>query len=170
MNVFLTSDHHFGHANILTFKNADGSPVRPHGSPEEMDEDMISKWNEAVKPYDKVYHLGDFSISKRSILVAARLNGKKVLIRGNHDIFKLSDYTPFFYDVRGSHKIGNFILTHIPVHPNSLQNRWCKGNVHGHMHNGLLEDERYMNVSVERTGFYPVAFEEIEALRWRSNA
>jgi calcineurin-like phosphoesterase family protein len=171
-SVFLIGDTHFGHANMLTFTNWDGSKVRPFQTVEEMDETMVERWNSVVKPHDKVYHLGDVAIAKRSLATVARLNGRKVLIRGNHDIFKLKDYTEHFYDIRGSHKLGDFILSHIPIHPESLS-RWCKGNVHGHLHNNVVNqvldiyagretpDPRYFNVSVERINYTPVALEEI---------
>ena len=79
-----------------------------------------------------------------------KLNGTKVLIRGNHDIFRLRDYQPYFKDIRGSHKLDNFVLTHIPVHPYCLP-RWCEGNIHGHLHSNTLNDPMYFNVSVERS-------------------
>jgi len=84
-----------------------------------MDEDMIEKWNNVVGPKDKVYHLGDVVINRKAIPTLARLNGDKVLIKGNHDIFKLSDYTPYFRDIRGYHVMNNYILSHVPVHPDS---------------------------------------------------
>ena len=55
--LFFTSDHHFGHKNILKFSN------RPFTNVQEMDEIMIQKWNEKVQPEDEVYHLGDFGLS-----------------------------------------------------------------------------------------------------------
>lgn len=177
-NIFLIGDTHFGHAKMLTFLNHNGSRVRPFSSVEEMDETMVDRWNATVGANDKVYHLGDVAIAKRALDIIGRLNGKKVLIRGNHDIFKLKDYTPYFYDIRGSHKLGNFILSHIPVHPDAITNRWCAGNVHGHLHNNVVmethevdtgigsmfecvPDLRYVNVSVERINYTPLAFEEL---------
>ena len=60
--------------------------------PNEMDEEMIKRWNETVRPNDKVYHLGDVVINRKALTTLSRLNGDKVLIRGNHDIFKLEEY------------------------------------------------------------------------------
>lgn len=165
-NVFVISDTHFGHANICKFVNWDGSKVRPWDDVNEMDEVLVQHWNELVKPGDKIYHLGDVAIARKAIKILERCNGKKILIKGNHDIFPLKDYLPYFHDIRGSHKIDNFIMSHIPLHPDSLTNRWCEGNVHGHMHNNVVmlgndEDHRYFNASVERINFKPIAFEEI---------
>lgn len=177
-SVFLISDTHLGHANMLTFKNWDGSPVRAFSSVEEMDETIVDNWNRVVKPGDKVYHLGDAVMNKKSLPIFSRLNGKKVLIKGNHDTCTLKQYAEHFYDIRGSHLLDNFILSHIPVHPAALEARWCNGNIHGHLHNNLVmmdqvadsgigefidqvPDPRYFNMSVERINYTPVAFEDL---------
>jgi calcineurin-like phosphoesterase family protein len=165
-NVFLIGDTHFSHAGICRFLNFDGSKVRPWDDPAEMDEAMVDRWNAVVKPHDKVYHLGDVAIAKKSLVIMSRLNGKKVLIRGNHDIFKLKDYSAYFYDIRGSHKLVNFVLSHIPLHPDAITNGWCVGNVHGHTHGNLVmlgdqPDMRYFSVCVERINYTPLALEDL---------
>ena len=75
-----------------------------------------------------------------------------------------SDYAQYFKDVRGSHKLDQFVLSHMPIHPDAVA-RWCKGNIHGHLHNNLVGDPRYLNVSVERICYTPIALEDIETLR-----
>ena len=93
-SVWLTSDTHFGHAGVCRFTLDDGvTKLRPWTDPGEMDEAMVKLWNDRVRPNDKVYHLGDVVINRKSLSILDRLNGDKVLIRGNHDIFKLEDYT-----------------------------------------------------------------------------
>jgi calcineurin-like phosphoesterase family protein len=175
--VFLISDTHFGHEKTCTvFKREDGSPLRPFSSAEEMDEFMVKAWNERVRPNDKVYHLGDVAIARKSLGILRRLNGDKVLIRGNHDIYKLSDYTEHFRDVRGYHVMNGLILSHIPVHEASLGRFGC--NIHGQLHankvmkargvdartGGILYsdeiDPRYWCACVEQTDFAPVLFED----------
>lgn len=81
MADYLTSDHHFGHKNIIAYED------RPFTTVEEMDEFMIQRWNETVKPGDTVYHLGDFALVnlERIAALLKRLNGRKILILGNHD-------------------------------------------------------------------------------------
>lgn len=180
-NTFLISDTHFSHTNAWkTFKLADGiTPMRPFTSTEEMDETMISNWNSVVKPIDKVYHLGDTAACSATKLriIFSRLNGDKVLIKGNHDVDKLSLYQELFKDVRGSHLLDNLVLTHIPVNRGSLD-RW-RGNIHGHLHNYFVRkvigvdaktgDFKYSNdpdpkfecVSVERIDYTPIPFETI---------
>ena len=165
-NVFVTSDTHFGHANILTFLKNDGTKLRPWDAVEEMDAALIKNWNNVVRPHDKIYHLGDIAISKKSLDVLAQLNGDKVLIKGNHDIFKLGDYTKHFRDIRGYHVMSGLILSHVPVHPDSIERFGC--NVHGHLHfRRVMKDDkidsRYFNVSVECIDFAPISLEELRA-------
>lgn len=182
-NIFLISDTHFQHTNSWkTFKLEDGAtPLRPFTSTEEMDEKMIDNWNTVVCPRDKIYHLGDIAMCNNTKLreIFRRLNGEKILIRGNHDTGPLSLYQELFKDVRGSHSLDNLILTHIPVHGASLY-RW-RGNIHGHLHNNSvklpgfvnkdgvvmynvsIDDPRYECVSVERINYTPIPFETINA-------
>ena len=165
-NIFLIGDTHFGQQSICKFLNRDGSRVRPWDDAAEMDEAMVDRWNAVVKPVDKVYHLGDVAYAKKALPIMSRLNGKKVLIRGNHDIFKLADYAAHYHDIRGSHKLGDFILSHIPVHPDAITNSWCAGNIHGHTHGNLVmdgdqPDPRYFSVCVERINYTPMALEEL---------
>lgn len=181
-NVFVIADLHLGHHGSCKWLNEDGTKIRPFESAEEMDEVLVENWNNTVGVNDKCYVLGDVAMKKSAIATIGRCNGRKVLIKGNHDIFKLSDYTPFFYDIRGTHKLDNFILSHIPVHPDSLA-RWCGGSIHGHLHNnrvmreyghyfdmeGKLQcfkeiDTRYYCVSVENIAYTPISFEDVKAL------
>ena len=177
-SVWLVSDTHFGHEKTCTvFKRADGSSLRPFSSAEEMDEFMIKAWNERVKPTDKVYHLGDVVINRRFLPVLNRLNGDKVLIRGNHDIFKDDDYRQYFRELRAYHVMNGMILSHIPVHPESLGRFGV--NIHGHLHANRVKkmrgvnvstgeilysdeiDNRYHCVCVEQTDFAPILFEDV---------
>lgn len=171
-NVFLTSDTHFGHVNICKFTNYDGSPVRPWDSVEEMDEEMVKRWNETVGPKDKVYHLGDVVINRRALATLDRLNGDKVLIKGNHDIFPLKDYVKYFRDIRGYHVLDGMILSHIPVSKGSIARFGT--NIHGHTHGNRVTktvgiwpfkkqviDPDYFCVCVEQTDFRPISFEDV---------
>jgi len=169
--VFLVSDTHFGHAGVCRFLREDGTKLRPWDNPEEMDEEMVKRWNETVRPNDKVYHLGDVVINRKALKTLGRLNGEKVLIKGNHDIFKLSDYLPYFKDIRGYHVMNGMILSHVPVHPESIARFGT--NIHGHLHANRVKmkvqfphketeiiDPRYFNVSVEQIDFTPILFEQ----------
>jgi calcineurin-like phosphoesterase family protein len=159
-SVFLTADTHFSHWGVCKFLSQDGqTKLRPWDNPNDMDEAMVALWNDTVKPNDKVYHLGDAVINRRGLKVLGLLHGDKVLIKGNHDIFKLDDYIPYFRDIRAYHVMDKFLLSHIPVHE-SQKRRW-EGNIHGHLHDRSIDDPWYTCVSVEHTGFKPILFEEL---------
>ena len=166
-SVFLVSDTHFGHAGVCRFTRSDGvTKLRPWTDPDEMDEFMIQAWNDRVRPNDKVYHLGDCVINRKALKIFDRLNGDKVLIRGNHDIFRDDDYSKYFRSLRAYHVMNGLILSHIPLHPESLGRFGT--NIHGHTHsnrvllpNGDI-DVRYHCVCVEQTpDFAPILFEDV---------
>ena len=163
--VFLVSDTHFGHAGVCRFMRNDGvTKLRPWDNPEEMDEFMIKAWNERVRPNDKVYQLGDVVINRRALSTLGRLNGDKVLIRGNHDIFRDTEYNQYFRELRAYHVMNGMILSHIPIHEESLGRFGT--NIHGHLHaNRVMKDGavdvRYHCVCVEQTDFAPILFEDV---------
>lgn len=165
--TFLISDTHFGHAGVTKFLRADGvTKLRPWDSVEEMDEAMINNWNKVVGPKDVVWHLGDVVINRKALKTLDRLNGRKKLVMGNHDIFNAEDYLAYFEDLKGFHKLDTFALSHIPLHVDSI-GRWASGNIHGHLHSNNVVDKwgkidpRYICVCVEQTDFTPMDFEEI---------
>jgi calcineurin-like phosphoesterase family protein len=167
-NIFLISDTHFGHDKMYEFIHTDGERVRREfNSVEEGDEEMVSRWNSVVKPSDKVYHLGDVFIKKAHSTILQRLNGKKVLIKGNHDIFNLKTYTSYFKDIRAYHRLDNFVLSHIPIHRDSLAK--IKANIHGHLHRGIVtldnkQDGLYISVCVEHINYTPLEFSVIQQI------
>ena len=158
--TWVIADTHFGHENICLFKRDDGTPLRSFSSAKEMDEKIIGNWNSVVKNEDRVYVLGDLCMARRHIATIARCVGRKILIKGNHDVFKLEEYTPYFDDIRAYSILGRtLLLSHIPVHSESI-GRW-KMNVHGHTHDRSLKDSRYRCVSVEQTNYYPIDLDTI---------
>jgi calcineurin-like phosphoesterase family protein len=168
-NIFFASDHHFGHANILEFKRTDGTPLRDFASVEHMHEHIIQQHNSVVRANDKVYFLGDVVMSRKAsaLEILARLNGEKVLVKGNHDQCSAEAYLKYFKDIRGSHQFDGVIMTHIPIHSESLA-RWGI-NIHGHLHYQVVRmplsqipDRRYFNVSMERINYTPISLEEIK--------
>lgn len=190
VNRFVISDHHFGHTNSWEkFKLADGSPLRPFTSNEEMDETMIERHNAKVKQHDTVYFLGDVVINRKHLHLVKRLNGRKILIRGNHDIFRDEDYREVgFEQIHGVRVfVDKFILSHIPLHPDCVTGRF-RVNVHGHLHSnrvmkedlvkmdevdpetgmhyytlGTQIDPRYISACVELNDYTPQHFDEMEA-------
>ena len=177
--TFLVSDTHFGHAGVCRFTHPDDATVklRPWDDPDEMDEEMVRRWNETVRPSDKVYHLGDVVINRKALRTLHRLNGDKVLIRGNHDIFRDDEYRTYFRELRAYHVLNGMILSHIPVHEASTGRFGV--NIHGHLHAsrvkrargidartgavlyGTENDVRYHCVCVEQTDFRPILLEDV---------
>lgn len=171
-NIFFASDHHFHHQNIISFTRDDGSPLRSFRDVDHMNEYMVAQHNRRVKPGDKVYFLGDVALSKtaKNLEILARMNGEKILIKGNHDLCKPEQYLQYFKDIRAVHQFDGMILSHIPLHPESL-GRWGV-NVHGHTHyrqvlvpGTKIPDKRYFCVCMEQLDDYtPISLEEIKKL------
>lgn len=179
--TWLYADPHFGHSNICKFTREDGSPLRPWDDSGQMTEDLINWYNELVDDGDRVYILGDVAMNRRGLdMSVPRLKGRKVLVKGNHDIDKLSYYSKYFDDIRAYVCKKGFILSHIPIHPGSLA-RWSI-NIHGHLHANkvtktveivqevgrnpkkhLVEepDPRYRCVSVELTDYRPILLDQV---------
>jgi calcineurin-like phosphoesterase family protein len=137
-----------------------------------MDETIIDNWNRVVGDKDRVYHLGDVAINRRCLGMLSRLKGRIALVKGNHDIFKLDDYYGKVDDIRAYSILDGCILSHIPVHPESLRRFGC--NVHGHLHygrvlknikHGMIQnniDPRYYNVACEMVDFTPINWEDLK--------
>ena len=201
---FFAADLHLGHAGMIMFKGPDQSkPLRPWGravdkggemSEEEKaervaahDDAIVERWNAVVGPSDKVYVLGDVIIGRSQLPTLGRLNGKKRLYMGNHDIFIKNwnrDYQPYFTEISAYKVFDDLICSHIPLHPESVKERW-KANVHGHLHanrvmthmprSGLLGkvidifapreaiDPIYLNVSMEQIDYTPIVMDEVYA-------
>jgi calcineurin-like phosphoesterase family protein len=160
METWFISDTHFGHRKILTLCN------RPYKSMEEMDEDLIKKWNDKVSNKDVIYHMGDFAWKHVNAKYRNRLNGNIHLIQGNHDILKGDDYKLF-----GSVsllKVLNFdgqaiALCHYPIlhWPKSHRGAW---HLYGHVHGKYPCVGKSHDVGVDVNGFKPLHFEEIREL------
>lgn len=164
--TWVYSDPHFYHGNICKFTKADGSKLRPWDDATEMTEDMIRWYNELVKPEDRVYILGDVAFSATNMRDSvSRLNGRKVLVPGNHEPPKMRKYFDLFDDVRGYVVKKGFIMSHIPIHEGSLS-RW-ELNIHGHTHANVVlgkwdkPDPRYYSACVEHTDFRPKLLDDI---------
>jgi len=173
--TFLIADLHFGDSDMVTILDGNTEPMRPFKTIEEHDAVLIENWNKVVTdPSDKVYVLGDVAQKRKDIENFAKLNGKKILIRGNHDIYEMKEYAKYFKDIRATHRLDNGILmSHIPVHPSTF-GKAHKVNVIGHIHDkkvlrdkyfpsdGTLEiDPRYVCVSCEQINYTPIELDAI---------
>lgn len=155
--IFFISDTHFLHRGILRHE----AEKRPFATIEEHDEELVRRWNEVVCDTDVVYHLGDFTLTKRAVaLFAPRLRGHKRIICGNHDSPYTKELAKYFEELYGVYQYESLILSHVPVHPQQLEYRFF-ANVHGHLHSKSLTDWRYLNVGCEHTNLTPITLEEV---------
>lgn len=181
MNYFFTSDHHFGHKNIIKYAN------RPFQSVEEMNAELIRRWNTKITNDDIVYHLGDMiwkeNQNEETELIYRELNYKELYrIPGNHDPVKnngtwdLRDLKkiPYFgenkkvilcqrlVDININNK--SFTLCHYPLlswnrsHYGSFQ---LFGHHHGDLNDKDILAQTQIDVSVETNNYYPYSLEDI---------
>ncbi len=169
---YFISDPHFGHHNIIKFTDDKGKLTRSgFKNIEEHDNLIIENINAVVRPCDSIKILGDVVMYRRCLPTLDRIITKKrILIRGNHDIFKLKDYIPYFKDIRAYKVMPKYgiIFSHIPIHPNQLEGRFTL-NVHGHCHHNKLDNKRYMNICPEIIGYTPISLEEILEIKNKIN-
>ncbi|MGK0391429.1 MAG: calcineurin-like phosphoesterase family protein [Maribacter sp.] len=175
-NIYFTSDHHFGHKNIIKFSN------RPFASVDEMDQEMINRWNEKVQPNDKVYHLGDVGLCSPGRLkkILDQLNGHIFLIKGNHEKSALAcrdrfEWIKDYYelkvdDVDCKKGVQLLCLFHY------AQRTWNAGHwgtyhLYGHSHGSLPDDPaaRSFDVGVDCHDFYPISYDEVKIIMDRKN-
>jgi calcineurin-like phosphoesterase family protein len=161
LTTWFTSDTHFSHANIIEFCG------RPFANVEEMDREMVARWNARVQPGDTVYHLGDFAFGPFENIAKFRvqLNGAVTLVRGNHDRSTPRMQQAGFARVEAgmSLQIGDdrwIWLSHKPLQdlPENLD-----FNMHGHVHEKYARRGRHINVGVDVRGFAPATLEELLA-------
>lgn len=173
-NIWVTSDTHFNHVNILSFKDSNtGLPVRPgFDDVNHMNQYMIDKWNSVVRPGDKVYHLGDVFFGSKDHFKSMwpRLMGSKRLVVGNHDDVSFLSCGGFFqktsmWRVFGEH---NIIMSHVPLHESGLYRTRERDrpmlNVHGHIHQNASPKGPYHCVCVEHYDYTPVNLDTLIAL------
>ena len=168
--IFVTSDLHFGHKNIIKYEN------RPFKDVEEMDKKLIENWNEVVSDTDITYVLGDFSWYKgeKTNEILNQLNGKKILIKGNHDKNFLNDKKfninlfEAIYDYKVIKYDGiKYVLFHYPIAEFDGKNN---GYIHlyGHIHTMdlLLEEslKHSYNVGADRNNYYPIKLSNYEKM------
>ena len=152
MNIYVISDTHFFHTNIIKYC------FRPYSTIELQDSALISNWNSTVGKEDLVIHLGDIAFSKNApalIEIIKKLNGRKVLVQGNHDKRSRHWYLSNGFDfICDSFVWDNIIFTHRPISRENID-RW-RLNIHGHIHEKLEKDKRFVNISVEQIKYTPI--------------
>jgi calcineurin-like phosphoesterase family protein len=160
---------------MLVFLRKDGvTPLRPFSSVDEMDEEMIKKWNSVVKDGDFVYHLGDVclpsGVEYYLTKIRPRLKGKMRLIIGNHDpldnpAFMASFEKTMYWKPIKEHDI---VAAHMPMMPSQFRGK-CVRQVHGHIHEKHVRDygdfpakPLWACVSVECINYTPLSIEELD--------
>lgn len=182
-DIWVISDTHLNHDNILQFTDNLGVRIRPFGSTKEMNEHILERWNSVVKPGDLVYHLGDVALGSQEDFkkIWPKFNGSKRLIVGNHDDIKFLSSGGFFqkvllWRVWSEYKM---VFSHIPLHPSNIgiflkEGDYVEGdvgkvkkslfNVHGHTHQNKSPEGPYFNASCEAVNYFPVHIEELAKL------
>jgi calcineurin-like phosphoesterase family protein len=178
MTQWFTADFHLGHRNIIEYCN------RPFTDVDEMNRALIANWNQVVGADDTVWVVGDFALGKiaETLPLASALNGRKILIAGNHDRCwsghgrRADGWTERYSDagfdevIQGSaHAVldrRRVLLCHFPYRGDSQnQDRFVdarpvdKGEwlLHGHVHDRWSQRGRMINVGVDTNDFTPVS-------------
>jgi calcineurin-like phosphoesterase family protein len=155
MTRFVTSDHHFQHANIMDYCD------RPFEKLDDMHDVMRERWAAVVNPRDVIVYGGDIAMGtgEEIIEIVTSLPGEVVYLLGNHDDSLDPESAPF--PVVESLVIQNdgyrFWYTH---RPDTVPDAWTEWVLHGHTHNDdpfIHYDTRRVNVSVENTQYAPVS-------------
>jgi len=180
--IHFASDNHFGHANIIKFCK------RPFDTVEEMDEEMIARWNEVVTVGDTVYYVGDFCLGgyDQWQRYRNRLNGKILFVPSDHDhrwvkcVIGACGITPLWilqplYVLRLGKRVSeltkgmptdlhDIVLCHWMMRswPRSHYGTW---HIHGHHHRRahLEFPGKVLNVAVDLHDFYPWSLDEVVA-------
>jgi len=162
LKIYLISDTHFNHKNIL------GYTGRPYNDINEMNSSLIKNWNNIIKKGDIVYHLGDFAFGNKDVIkhLTSQLNGRKFLICGNHDSYRPSQYMEMGFEWASRHSIiydGFWIFSHEPMF---LEANSPFANCYGHLHQNNYSgpNNNYFNCSVEQIEYKPIAFDEIKKI------
>lgn len=178
--VYFIADTHFYHKNIIEYCN------RPFKDILDMNETLIRNWNETVKETDIIYHLGDVALCSNELIepIIKSLNGKKILIRGNHDTKSVVTFEKMGLTVLRNAPIVidkyKIILSHVPLPDTMIPNEYI--NIHGHIHNKPLNEskhkggrveypeelykpENHFCVSVDVINFTPISLKKILSLR-----
>lgn len=166
MTTWITSDLHFGHKNVMKF--CPQTRARFNDDVAYMNNAMTEEWNNKAQPEDTVYILGDVAFMSGSDAgrMVNRLNGTKILIRGNHDrktlkdttfrsaFAEIHDYLDITYD---GHKI---VMFHYPIAEWDQMHRGSL-HFHGHLHGNVsgLEKYRALDVGMDSTGEIVVSIE-----------
>lgn len=162
--IFLIADTHLGDDIIIKLEN------RPFKNSKEQTDSIVEKWNSVVNEDDIVYVVGDFlhiGCDSYHMEQAKKLNGKKYLVRGNHD----TETDEFYISECGFAKVYDhpiivddfWIFSHEPMYINKY---FPYANIFGHVHDNpsyATFSSRHYCICVERTGYTPITFDAVKA-------
>lgn len=177
-DIWISSDLHLFHRNILNFTDEDGNKVRPNFKDvNHMNEYILEMHNSVVKPDDRYYCLGDVTFGNKEEFSTfwPKFNGRKNLIVGNHDDIKFLSSGGFFKKVQMWRMFPEFglLLSHVPLHKETLRRHVDKTknyyegsiilqNIHGHLHQNPSPEGPYRSVCLEHLEEYkPINIEEL---------
>lgn len=164
MTIWFTSDTHYGHVNIIKYSN------RPFKSIDEMDSELIRRWNEVVKDGDQVFHLGDVmmgpNVAARLAALRPALKGHIILVQGNHDrgsgIYRKAGFDHVCSRWDGHLPTDNgvrILMRHHPPERPLPEHAQYDLILCGHVHEKWLNRGKVVNVGVDQWNYTPVALE-----------
>lgn len=163
MNTLFCADGHVDHLASCKRRGFD--------TVEAFQEYYADKWCTTVSKNSIVYCVGDMALFNSGLLFLKKLPGKKILVMGNHDTERENntrDLLEVFDELCGfhKHKKSPLYIAHCPSHPSQLRGRLM---VHGHLHQDVIQDERFINVSWEQLPNHaPVSIEDIVSGKFRT--
>ena len=160
--VYFIGDMHLGHKNIQKYRDVENEEAQY--------EQLKEKWHSVITKRDRVYLLGDACFTVERLKDLSTWTGDKVLICGNHDLDRVTMKeivdSGAYSAVYSLLKYKEFWLSHCPVHPDELRGKMC---IHGHIHNHLIDDDRYINVCVEHVDGIPRSLQSIREQIYKEN-
>jgi calcineurin-like phosphoesterase family protein len=164
---FFTSDLHLNHFNPKTGNGIIKYCNRPFSSIEEMNSILIDNWNSKIKINDTVYVLGDFIFGRQEYILETlnKLNGKIILIAGDHDK-SLTSIKPIPIEVRdylfykNKNKNVRIALFHWCIR-SWQQSHYNSYHCYGHSHGKLSPIGKSWDIGVDNNNFYPLSVDEV---------
>lgn len=164
MSIYVCSDLHFDHKNVIVYDE------RPWPDVESMNAGLISRWNATVMNTDTVYMLGDVGFCGHDRMKdhVSKLNGYKILVRGNHDRGRKFEW---WEEVGFDEVYNSYVLTvgdttvhlmHEPLEtwPNYPKHFYVYGHVHNHPDYPDWTSHTAC-VSLCRLNYYPARIEDV---------
>ena len=157
MGYYFTADEHYGHAKIIQYCN------RPFENIEEMNAEIIGRYNEIVGVNDITIHAGDFCWGNKKEQAAEfikKLNGNHIFLKGSHDHW-LPDSAKFMW-----RKLleGQFVMVAHYAMRTWERSHYGSWNLHGHSHGRMEPIGKQHDVGVDNNNFYPVSFEQLKII------